>query len=1014
MPNFRSGAPLGVRPPQDKATAMSKTANLNRSRHATARLRSIRQRVRRSFTLGLVTAGLALGSTAGQAQMGQTAMAPAGGVVNQAVAGLRELNLNGPGYLYYGVNAADRGLGYLGSYMTLGGFIPLGEDDLGGFWSADLRSHLSVYGGFFSNVGAVRKQFIGGTLLGVGVYWDYDGDLNQYSDTTIASGGQNYVFSGGQVYNQVGVSGEWLTDYGNLRSNGYIPVGSTGQLMGPFVGNSILCVNGINAALGGADLEVGAYIPGLADWAGMISVGGYALGNTRYEFAGNQAAVPWFGGVYTRLDMTLIQNWDFSLQYNNDSFFDSTGFARLTYRMGGSRRRNVPDQMEQPMMRNEHIVRAHQAPEVALNPQTGLPWNVYHVDNSATTAGTGTADSPFITLGQAEASATAAYDIVYVSVGNSATQPYVTPFNGYSFSAPNQLLIGEGSTSLLPTLNCGDKALFAGSDSDLYPVLTNPAGPAITIDQPGSRVEHFRITGSPVAITDGGGLAAPGVASVSDVFIVATPGLVQRGIEISNSTGRFDFDNIQLTGLNNDGFVMNAAGGNATITNSTFTGVGNSAIRVTGANASVAVTNTAIAETVGTAVLVDGVSARVAITNSTISDTVGDALVASGLNSRIIGSDVTITDPLGSGIIASGQGALVQGTGFTISDTGSDAIQVSGDNANVSLASSTISRVSGFGALLTGSNAGLYLTDETTITNAESNSLHILGDAATVLVQDSSILNSNRNAIYVNGGFRAADSGTSQVTVLRSEISAANGVGVWADGVNAVDPLNPNNGGVVQIFSSEISNTLSGGVLANGSNFDIGRDPNTPGSPGTRITNTGGFGIAMNSVSRVRVTNSTISGVTDGINVTGTVAGPEFSNLIAIGNTISAADIGIDITANHGPPPDNDPTSFTNANISSNRITSGGTADILLTTTEPPADDAPILFQPIGIQNAGNAFQLGAFNIGATVVQDPANRPGLVAYQDRFFPAPAPVVALPPPTPPVPLPPPRSAPRPMP
>ena len=33
----------------------------------------------------------------------------------------------------------------------------------------------------------------------------------------------------------------------------------------------------------------------------------------------------------------------------------------------------------------------------------------------------------------AEASATAAYDIVYVSVGNSATQPYVTPFNGYSF-----------------------------------------------------------------------------------------------------------------------------------------------------------------------------------------------------------------------------------------------------------------------------------------------------------------------------------------------------------------------------------------------------------------------------------------------------------------------------------------------------------------------------------------------------------------------------------------------------
>jgi hypothetical protein len=983
---------------------MSKTANQRRSRHATARLRSIRQRVRRAVTLGLVTAGFALGSRSAEAQMGQTAMAPAGGVVNRAVAGFQELNLNGPGYLYYGINAADRGLGYLGSYMTLGGFIPMGEDDLGGFWSADLRSHLSVYGGFFSNVGAVRKQFIGGTLLGVGVYWDYDGDQNQYSDTTIVSGGQNYVFPGGQTYNQVGVSGEWLTDYGNLRSNGYIPVGSTGQIVGPFLGNSILCTNGINAALGGADLEVGAYIPGLADWAGMISVGGYALGNTGYEFAGGQAAVPWFGGVYTRLDMTFLENWDFSLQYNNDSYFDSTGFARLTYRMGGSRRRNVPDQMEQPMMRNEHIVRAHQAPEAALNPATGQAWNVYFVDNSSATGGTGTADSPFTTLGEAEASATAAYDIVYVAVGNSAAQPYVTPFDGYSFSAPNQMLVGQGSSGLLPTINCGDKSVFAGSNPGLYPVITNPAGAAIAIDQPGSRVEHFQITGSPVAITDGGGLAAPGNASVSDVIVVATPGLLQRGIEISSSTGRFDFDRIQLTGLNNDGFVMNAAGGNATITNSTFTGVGNAALRVTGANSTVAVSNTAFVETVGTAVLVDGVSANVVIADSTISDTVGDGLVASGVGARITGSNVSITDPLGSAIIASGPGSRVQGTGFTISDTGSDAIQISGDGATVSLASSTISRVAGFGGLLTGTGAGLYLTEGTVITNAESDSLHILGDAAEVLVQDSSILNSGVNGVYVNGRFEPGDSGTTQVTILRSTISAANGIGVFADDVNAVDPLNPNVGGVVQIFASTISNAAGGGVLANSSNVDIGRDPDTPGSAGTRITNTGGFGVAMNGVSRVRIANSTISGVTDGINVTGTVAGPEFSNLIATSNTISAADVGIDITANHGP---DDPPSFTNANIAQNRITSGNAADILLTTTEPPGDTDPILVQPIGIQNAGNAFQLGSFNIGANVVQDPANRPALVAYQNRFVPAPpAPVVALPPPTPPTPLPPP--------
>ncbi|MFM7243084.1 MAG: hypothetical protein ACKO40_02770, partial [Planctomycetaceae bacterium] len=138
-------------------------------------------------------------------------MAPATGIANRAVNGFKDLNANGPGWLYYGINAADRGLGYQGSYMTLGGYVPYAEDGLGGLWAADLRSHLSVYGGFFSNVGAVRKQFIGGTLLGVGVFWDYDGDLNQYSDTTITDDSGSYVFAGGQVYNQVGISGEWLT-----------------------------------------------------------------------------------------------------------------------------------------------------------------------------------------------------------------------------------------------------------------------------------------------------------------------------------------------------------------------------------------------------------------------------------------------------------------------------------------------------------------------------------------------------------------------------------------------------------------------------------------------------------------------------------------------------------------------------------------------------------------------------------------------------------------------------------
>ena len=425
--------------------------NRARLRALCRRAQAWKTRVRRAAALSLAAAAMWGGQTAyaqlGQVsqlgQAGQMGMAPAGGIVNRAVAGFQALDENGPGWLYYGINAADRGLGYNGSYFTLGGFIPYAEDDLGGLWSADLRSHLSTYGGFFSNVGVVRKQFMGGTIGGLGVYWDYDADLNQYP--TGGSCGTGPFGQFGHIYNQVGVSGEWLTDYGNLRSNGYIPVGTTAYTAGNpgavLFQNYVMCNYGLDAGLAGADLEVGAYVPGLADWAGMISVGGYTFGQARYNWAAGSKAgqdvVPYFGGVYTRLDMTLMRNWDFSLQANNDSYFDWTGFARLTYRMGGSRRRNVPDQMEQPMMRNEHIVRAHQTPQVAVNETTGSPWRVFVVNNASTTAGAGTAEAPFKTIAAANAAATNPYDIVFVEKGN-ATYAQSTAFTPLAPNANSQ------------------------------------------------------------------------------------------------------------------------------------------------------------------------------------------------------------------------------------------------------------------------------------------------------------------------------------------------------------------------------------------------------------------------------------------------------------------------------------------------------------------------------------------------------------------------------------------------
>jgi hypothetical protein len=500
------------------------------------------------------------GASIAFAQMGQMGMAPATGVANRAVAGFTGLNANGPGWMYYGVNGADRGLGYNGSYMTLGGYIPYSEDGLGGLWAADLRGHLSVNGGFFSNVGAVRKQFLGGTLLGIGVYWDYDGDQNQYQASGLL-GSEWGQF--GHSYNQVGVSGEWLTDFGNLRSNGYMPVGTTAYTIGapgsPFTGNNILCQYGLDTALTGADLEVGAYIPGLSDWAGMISVGGYALGNARYNWWSGpqtgQDVVPWFGGVYTRLDMTFLENWDFSLQANNDSYFDWTGFARLTYRMGGSRRRNVPDQMEQPMMRNEHIVRAHQTPTVAVNPMTGKAWNVIHVDNTAAAFGNGSVNTPYRTLSEAQAKAVNPYDVVFVHTGNSATTPYAST---WQFQADNQLLVGEGSTLQLATANCGYEQFFAGTGG-VRPILASTAT-AITL-RDGAVVDHLGIVNAPVGIAADASLT--GIASVNDVTISGGNQAGHVGVLVSGVPG--GTVNLYNMAVTNAGRGLWVDGGAATV-----------------------------------------------------------------------------------------------------------------------------------------------------------------------------------------------------------------------------------------------------------------------------------------------------------------------------------------------------------------------------------------------------------------------------------------------------------------
>lgn len=643
------------------------------------------------------------------------------------------------------------------------------------------------------------------------------------------------------------------------------------------------------------------------------------------------------------------------------------------------------------MMRNEHVVRAHQAPVVAVNPETGTPWRVIHVDNSATAPGNGHAESPFTTLPPAELAAANPYDIVYVHQGVSAVSPYVTPAAGYSFSAPNQYLIGEGSGLAIPTVSCGPRSFFGGSGA--YPVITNPLGAAIAIDQPGTFVSHFQIVRSPVGITDGAGLLA-GVATVSDV-IIQGDGPGQRGVEIASSTGTFVFDRLQLRDLTNDGLLLSSAGGIATVTSSTFTNVIGRAFAVTGENARGTVTSSRFTDTIGTAIEASGSGSRVVLASSTVAGTTEYAVRASGTSaridvadSRIIGTGSTGIDV---GLFASGSGSVIRMERSTITSTGSDSIVASGDRSVVTMVSSTVANSFFRGILVSGSNAEVYVTGTSAIVSPDSDGIKVSGSNAKLLVQDTVIDRPAGDGINVES---LGSSTASRVTVLRSTIRQPGITGITAVGLTGTAE-------VVQVYSSTITEARVAGIQVTNSNLDVGRDPVAVTAGQTSIRDTGTWGVWINGQSRARINSTVISGVTTGIEATNTILSSTTS-LTANRNTITVdgSGTGIVIGAISGTiPPPLPPldSSFVRAQLLSNRIStvnSGTVTGISLTANNTGATSEAGV---IRISGASNAVDLGIRNFGTPVDEDPdPSFPWILYGQPAPLLPPTPAPLLPP------------------
>lgn len=457
-----------------------------------------------------------------------------------------------PGRVWIGGNAAHNGLGYRGSYFT-GGFVAdLGEDGLDGFWVLDSRAHISQQGNLMGNFGFVRglkfEQL--NADLRVGGFYDIDGDK-----------ADNF----GHTFHQLGITGEFLNDFFELRANGYFPIATTDFQLATsgdcFIGNNLLVQNGVDSALTGFDLRAGFRPAWAQPWAGVIDVGGYYY---------RSDIVDPFGGFTGGFSVQPINGLTGIFQINHDEQFKTTGLLALQVHVGGSRGRGVSRVANEaePVRRNEHIVRVHQDPIFASNPATGVLYNVIHVDNSAPDGGDGTVERPFNELVEAE-TASAPNDIIFVREG--LTPGDLTGMDTGITLKDGQFFLGDGVQHLIPTIEVGLFELCNDIDGN-RPTITNNVlfNPAVTLAND-NVVAGFNIGNAANPATFG--IQGTGTNNVFIRDNVISNSLVD-GVRITGGTGVFNFSQNTIANSAADGIHIIDSEATVNISSSTFTANG--------------------------------------------------------------------------------------------------------------------------------------------------------------------------------------------------------------------------------------------------------------------------------------------------------------------------------------------------------------------------------------------------------------------------------------------------------
>lgn len=609
-------------------------------------------------------------------------------------------------------------------------------------------------------------------IFGASFYYDRDDSTNK-------------------IFQQLALNVETMGRYWDANGNFYLPIGNRRQQLNlefnegsqRFSGFNVLYdqTRTIGKAMRGFDAEIG--VPIWGELAQQFQARAYA---GTYGFQASDSADVW--GWRGRLQANPLPNVLTELSITSDDTFNTNVFFNVTWTFAGRPEWNEMEKstqmyrMAERVRKNYNVVveqsKVVDVGLVAINPATGLPWTISHVDSYAGLGGTGSVLDPYQTIPEAQAGPDR--DIIFTHAGseynNAAPITLVAgdrilgegqgvehyfDIDGFgSKLLPNSPLYGSPlrpDSLVRPTFNdtVGDGVILA-SDSEFSGfILNNPSARGVVgIGVSETTVNYVDVNN---AVDEGlylnstsGSLAFDTTNitnSAGDAFVVdggdplvrfqagsITNTGAGRAVLIQNTTGgSINMTESSITDTSSQGVLINNIAGGAVLDNVTITGSTNEGIHVTGgsANAIVTVRNTAQA--------------------ATIIDTATDASI---FVEDYLGvfqmQDVDIVNRSGAGILVENlTGNMAVVGNVTIADGASAAtdhgIDVNNTSGNISFGGSLgITGSSGQGISFdNGGNTGTFSVSGTTTISDTANEAFIVRDDSPLIRMGTTVLSNN-------------------------------------------------------------------------------------------------------------------------------------------------------------------------------------------------------------------------------------------------------------------------------